>query len=69
MCINKIHTCNYCRVIYQCNLDDFACPTFNDDRDKNMCDSCRIKLEKRIEEDELDIAEITLEEIMEMNDD
>ena len=34
--------------MYLCLLKDVACPSLNDDEDKNMCDDCREKLEEQL---------------------
>jgi len=61
MCYHKIHNCKYCNTLYPCSFPDVACPTLNDDMDRNMCESCRTRLEQEllnIESDELNSLSI-----------
>lgn len=48
-------------------LNNYLCPTINNDRDKEMCLECKDKLELLIEQYELDIENISLEDIMKLD--
>lgn len=67
MCYLKFHKCRFCSTEYLCNLPNYHCPSINGDRDADMCALCKQKLEDLIAEFQLDIAKVTLEEIMELN--
>jgi len=48
MCYIKFHQCKYCNKEYDCNIQTSLCPTRNNDRDANMCDECRGKIEDEL---------------------
>ena len=62
MCYLHVHTCKYCGNEYQCKLKDYMCPTINFDRDKEMCDICRARLEAELLN--VDVSEVTIEDIL-----
>lgn len=48
MCYQHYHECSYCNLQYECELENYVCPTINYDEDRNMCDLCRVKLEQKL---------------------
>lgn len=45
MCTELSHRCKYCNKDYLCKIQDNICATMNFDDDRNLCPSCRNKLE------------------------
>ena len=62
MCYYKFHTCKYCNSQYLCDLKNWECPTRNNDRDANMCETCRDRLEDELIES--DVADVALEDLI-----
>ena len=68
MCYLKFHKCRFCDEEYPCYAPNNVCPTINADRDRDMCDECKDVLEKLIKQYDIDVAQVTLEKIMELAD-
>lgn len=62
MCYQKFHLCKYCFTEYPCSKQNWVCSTLANDRDANMCESCRNKLEEFLLENEPD--EMQLEDLI-----
>lgn len=60
MCHELFHQCRYCPSRYTCNLDDIACPSINEDDNRNMCPLCERKLELKLEQIQFDQNDIDL---------
>lgn len=46
MCYEHYHHCRFCKKKYYCDEDNDTCPTINSDSDTNLCEECKIELEK-----------------------
>jgi len=64
MCYLHIHQCRYCKNEYECALDNYLCPTINFDRDQLMCDICRDRLERELNEVDITASSTTIEDIL-----
>lgn len=71
MCYQKFHECMYCNTSYVCKENNYNCPTINHDEDMNMCDDCKVKLENKIKilkDEDVNITLMTIEDILELDD-
>jgi hypothetical protein len=65
MCSENTHICNYCKLSYICNEPNYVCATLNFDENQNMCSECHDRLEKELQEMQIEeIADITIYDIL-----
>lgn len=52
MCHMFYHICRLCKKHYECNENNYVCPTINKDANMNLCKECEVKYWKYMQEKE-----------------